>query len=261
MAEKKKGEKSESEKIREQIATAQTLQEGVSPPAVEIKVEKPDVFKELMEKKGLNPDSPEDRAKMAQIYQDMESKSSHNGEERARLKGEIDALSRQPQQQPTNQQTPADSLEGFRSYYEEDPLRATMDIVGGMVIQQQKPLFEKLRKIEIKEQKAALRTSQSDFGEYEKDVDAQLKSIPLGGEINPTLVENIYFQLRGKKVDEIAKQAEEKGKLKAQQIGDLKNQAFMEGAGKTPATPPIDTSTMKSEELKKVIDSLAGRKR
>ena len=178
----------------------------------------------------------------------------------ARLKGELDGLRTQPTN-PTAQQPAGDPLDGFRPYYEEDPLRATMDIVGGMVGQQLKPLLEKSRKRDIKDQKVNLRNSNADFGEYEKEVDAQLKSIPLGREIDPTLVENIYFQLRGKKVDEIAKAAEKKGELKAQQNGEMKNQAFMEGAGKTPATPPADTSKMKSAELGKYIKSLVGSKR
>lgn len=262
MADEKKGgkKKTASEKIKEQIDAVQNtnLKEGVPPATAE--VDKPDVFKELMEKKGLNPDSPEDRAKFAQIYADMESKSSHNGEEMAKLKGEMEWLKANPAQ-TTPQQPDQDPLDGFRPYYEEDPLRATMDIVGGMVSQQLKPIFEKNRKREIKDQKTALRTSQSDFGDYEKELDTQLKSIPLGKEIDPSLVGNIYFQLRGKKVDEIARKAEEKGKLEAQQTGEMKSQAFMEGAGKTPATPPPDTNKMTSAELKKYINSLAGSKR
>ena len=274
-AEKQKEIVSQTQEELENTITGLQGEETKPELPSEEEVKEPNPFDDLMVKKGLDPNSVDDRAKFADIYANMERKASQNGEKFKKIKEglgqgyEIDEEGNvvrttpeptpQPTPQPTQQPSPQstdDPLDSFRDVYYQDPLKATIDIIGTMLGQNLRPLYEDKIDREIEKQKKLVAKShKEDFEEMEAEVDKVVNAVPIPqrltpeGKIKPSLVEDAYYFLKGKKAEVNARQSVEAERLRTQQAEAEKTKATLETGSKPTGTPPKDINKMTSEEL------------
>lgn len=246
----------------------QALEEGKAPEA------RTDFFADLMVKKGLNPDSADDKAKFADSYRNMERKA---GQVENRFKSMTAALGQfydldeegnivgvkqaatPPPQTPAGGSPMADPLETLRPYYDTDPLKTTIDIVGTVLNQRLQPFFEEKIDRDIEKQKTKVARTRKDFADFEDDIDQVLAKQSIidrltpDGKVKSDLVEQAYLISKGRKYDEVIAKSKVGQDARTNLADQTKVQAFVETGGKGTGTPPPDIEKMTAAELEAFI--------
>lgn len=105
----------------------------------------------------------------------------------------------------------------------------------------------------VESQKRKLRSSRTDFPQYEDEIDTYLGRMDSKSKQNPAAVETVYNLIKGTKVDQLLKDQVNEIQLKTVEIEKQKQAAQVEHQTKTPEEPLPDLTDTKlnSKELAK----------
>lgn len=102
---------------------------------------------------------------------------------------------------------------------------------------------------QIEVQKKRVRTSKTDFPDYEDEIDKYLSKMDTKSKTNPNAVETVYYIVKGKKSEDLVKSSEQETVLKTVAIEEQKVKAQVEQQTKTPEEPKKDINSLSSKEM------------
>jgi hypothetical protein len=212
-------------------------------------------------------------------YQEAEKKISQQGEEtakerRLRLERErvlsqvydFDEVGNMYPKQPVQQ--PNDPLAQLRARYPgwaDEQLIPILEIAGAISNaainnfkenqrKELEPLYEIKFEKDVEKQKKKIKENYPDYPEFESEVNDKLASLPPTLRAKDGSVETIFLTVRGEHTPELVEKAKRGVQKEVETIERKKEDAFVEGGGKTSVpTPPVDIEKMSSSELEKFI--------
>lgn len=141
-----------------------------------------------------------------------------------------------------------------------EAIKANAMLMDMVVERRINPLYEDGYKQAYAGQKDKLRKTETDFAEYEDEIDKHFAKTPLVEKAKEGAVNTALDILRGRKYKELQQKAKDEGRIegenKALEDSKLKEGAFVEGAGKpaSGSAPVVNVNTASPEEIEKLIN-------
>jgi hypothetical protein len=212
-------------------------------------------------------------------YQEAEKKISQQGEEVAKERKLREEREQREEQerlrqyaQISQQQDPLAPLRARYPGWADEQLIPILEISGAIANQALKnyaeaqkrelePLYEIKFEKDVERQKNVIRNKYPDYVEFEGEVNDKLSTLPPSLRAKDGSVETIFLTVRGEHVPELTQRAREEAQKQVSEIEKKKEDAFVEGGGKTAVpTPPIDIGKMSSKQIEELIKQQQKRK-
>ena len=212
-------------------------------------------------------------------YQEAEKKISQQGEETSRTRRQAEDYQRLLSQSydldqygqvigPKVIQPKNDPLAQLRARYpgwEDEQLIPILEIAGAISNQainnfyerqkkELEPLYEIKFEKDVEKQRRVIKDKYPDFADFENEVTEKLSNLPPSLRAKEGSVETIFLTVRGEHTPELLEKARRGAQKEVETIESRKEEAFVEGGGKSSVpTPPVDIGKMSSADLEKHI--------